>query len=77
MPRHHLFRTALQRSATPGTGEAMDREYVVWVQKTESHDWFELCRCETVTTALHVCRAILEGIKTPPRYVRVEVVEVD
>lgn len=55
----------------------MDREYVVWVQKTESHDWFELCRCETVTTALHVCRAILEGIKTPPRYVRVEVVEVD
>lgn len=54
----------------------MDREYIVWVQKTDSHDWYELCQCETVTVALHVCRAILEGVKAPPRYVRLEVVEV-
>lgn len=54
----------------------MNREYVVWVQKTDQHDWYELCRCETVTTATHVVRAILESSKVPPRYVRVEVAEV-
>lgn len=53
----------------------MSREYVIWVQKTDSHEWFELCRCETVTTATHIIRAILESSKCPPRYVRVEVVD--
>jgi hypothetical protein len=52
----------------------MDREYIIWVQKTDQYDWFELCRCETVTTALHVVRAILDGVKTPPQNVRVETV---
>jgi hypothetical protein len=53
----------------------MNREYVVWVQKTESHDWFELCRCETITVAVHVIRAIVEGTSSTPRYVRLEVVD--
>jgi hypothetical protein len=53
----------------------VDREYIVWVQKTDQHEWYELCRCDTVTTATHVVRAILESSKLPPRFVRVEVVD--
>lgn len=50
-------------------------EYTIWVQRTEQHEWFELCRCEAVDSVCYVIRAILERSKSPPRYVKVESVE--